>query len=96
MADKVKAALLDAKNEDMLLVAKQQRSLATDFARDLEGKYDSLEASTANTTLIRERGGVRAGMLEGDLVNGIVSMNTGIEVIKDIPSVKNLIETLMA
>ena len=45
--------------------------------------------------IIRENGGMRSGMLEGDLENGIVSLNTSIEIIKNIPSVKDLIEELM-
>ena len=96
MADEVKEVLRHAKNEDMLLVAKKQRSLSTDFARELEGRYQSKDASDENTQLIRERGGVRAGMLEGDLENGIVSMNTGLEIIKDIPTVEELILSLMS
>lgn len=96
MAENVKEALLSAKNEDMLLVAKQQRSLATAFARELEDDYTSEKASQTNTQIIRERGGVRAGMLEGDLINGIISMNTGIEIIQDIPTVQELIRDLMA
>lgn len=95
MAENVKQALLTAKNEDMLLVAKQQRSLRTDFAQSLKENYTSEDASMQNTQVIRERGGVRAGMLEGDVVNGIISLNTGIEIIQDLPSVADLIAQLM-
>lgn len=95
LASNVKEILLEAKNEDMLLVARQQRSLNTDFARSLADKYNSLETSEKNTLLIRERGGIRAGMLEGDLVNGIISMNTGIEIIKSLPTVAVLIKDMI-
>lgn len=95
MAENVKQVIVTAKNEDMLLVAKQQRSLVTDFSIKLEEKYTGDDSSIKNADIIRRRGGIRAGMLEGDLINGIVSLNTGLEVIKDIPTVKDVIEKLM-
>ena len=95
MSNKVKEQILKSKNQDMLLVAKQQRSLNTKIAVMLESKYKDLATSNENMEIIRENGGIRSGMLEGDLENGIVSLNTGIEIIKNIPSVKDLIEELM-
>ena len=95
MSNKVKEQILKSKNQDMLLVAKQQRSLNTKIAVMLESKYKDLVTSNKNMEIIRENGGMRSGMLEGDLENGIVSLNTSIEIIKNIPSVKDLIEELM-
>ena len=95
MSNKVKEQILKSKNQDMLLVAKQQRSLNTKIAVMLESKYKDLVTSNKNMEIIRENGGIRSGMLEGDLENGIVSLNTSIEIIKNIPSVKDLIEELM-
>ena len=95
MSNKVKEQILKSKNQDMLLVAKQQRSLNTKIAVMLESKYEDLVTSNENIEIIRENGGMRSGMLEGDLENGIVSLNTSIEIIKNIPSVKDLIEELM-
>ena len=95
MSNKVKEQILKSKNQDMLLVAKQQRSLNTKIAVMLESKYEDLATSNENMEIIRENGGIRSGMLEGDLKNGIISLNTSIEIIKNIPSVKDLIEELM-
>ena len=95
MSNKVKEQILKSKNQDMLLVAKQQRSLNTKIAVMLESKYEDLATSNENMEIIRENGGIRSGMLEGDLENGIISLNTSIEIIKNIPSVKDLIEELM-
>ena len=95
MSNKVKEQILKSKNQDMLLVAKQQRSLNTKIAVMLESKYKDLVTSNKNMEIIRENGGMRSGMLEGDLENVIVSLNTSIEIIKNIPSVKDLIEELM-
>ena len=95
MSNKVKEQILKSKNQDMLLVAKQQRSLNTKIAVMLESKYKDLVTSNKNMEIIRENGGMRSGMLEGDLENGIVSLNTSIEIIKNTPSVKDLIEELM-
>lgn len=95
MSNKVKEQILKSKNQDMLLVAKQQRSLNTKIAVMLESKYKDLVTSNKNMEIIRENGGIRSGMLEGDLENGIISLNTSIEIIKNIPSVKDLIEELM-
>ena len=95
MSNKVKEQILKSKNQDVLLVAKQQRSLNTKIAVMLESKYEDLVTSNENIEIIRENGGIRSGMLEGDLENGIISLNTSIEIIKNIPSVKDLIEELM-
>ena len=95
MSNKVKEQILKSKNQDMLLVAKQQRSLNTKIAVMLESKYEDLVTSNESIEIIRENGGIRSGMLEGDLENGIISLNTSIEIIKNIPSVKDLIEELM-
>ena len=95
MSNKVKEQILKSKNQDMLLVAKQQRSLNTKIAVMLESKYEDLVTSNENIEIIRENGGIRSGMLEGDLENGIISLNTSIDIIKNIPSVKDLIEELM-
>ena len=95
MSNKVKEQILKSKNQDVLLVAKQQRSLNTKIAVMLESKYEDLATSNENMEIIRENGGIRSGMLEGDLENVIISFNTSIEIIKNIPSVKDLIEELM-
>lgn len=95
MADLVKEKVLSATNQDMLLVAKQQRSLKTDFSKQLAEQYEKDPASLETFNQIREKGGMRPGMLLGDLEKGIISLNTGIEIIKDVPSVKELIESLM-
>lgn len=95
MSNKVKEQILKSKNQDMLLVAKQQRSLNIKIAVMLESKYEDLVTSNENMEITRKNGGIRSGMLEGDLKNGIISLNTSIEIIKNIPSVKDLIEELM-
>ena len=95
MADNVKQAVLAGKNESMLLVAKQQRSLDTAIAKELADKYQQDRPSAENEAVLRQIGGLRTGMLEGDLENGIATFNTGIEIIRDIPTVKELIESLM-
>ena len=95
MSNKVKEQILKSKNQDMLLVAKQQRSLNTKIAVMLESKYEDLVTSNENMEITRKNGGIRSGMLEGDLENGIISLNTSIEIIKNIPRVKDLIEELM-
>jgi len=39
-------------------------------------------------------GGYRVGMLEGNLDDGFLSVNTGVDIIKDIPTVEELITRL--
>lgn len=95
MAQAVKERVVASNNEDVLLVAQQQRSINTPLAIELAAKYVDQASSNQNMELIRQHGGLRAGMLEGDLENGTVSVNTGIEIIKDIPTVQELIHSLM-
>ena len=52
MSNKVKEQILKSKNQDMLLVAKQQRSLNTKIAVMLESKYEDLATSNENMEII--------------------------------------------
>ncbi|AIQ48590.1 hypothetical protein R70723_23765 [Paenibacillus sp. FSL R7-0273] len=88
-AHETKKAILDSGYENMELIGGTMRSILTKHAEKIQRKYENNEDTSRDVS-----GGFRIGMLEGKLDEGIVSVNTGIDVIKDIPTVKELVERL--
>ena len=66
-----------------------QRSTPHKLARELENMYK-------NGMSPKEFDGLRPGMLEGKLDEGIVSVNTAIDVITEVKSCENILKELMA
>lgn len=94
-AEIVKDTILHSGYDDMVTVSKMQRSIRTETAERLA----RLHGDKANTldldAEISALGGLRPGMLEGKIDEGIISVNTGIDIIKTIPSVQGLVDALM-
>ncbi|GAK42209.1 2-nitropropane dioxygenase NPD [Paenibacillus sp. TCA20] len=95
-ADSAKQDIINSKGSDLLLVSNMQRSTPHRFARELGENFKSAEDSTINEQKISEIGGLLPGMLLGDLDKGINSVNTAIDLIKEVKSCKEIIHELMA
>ena len=92
MSTAAKEVIIASSYEDLVFVSERQRSLKTDFALKEANRY---QAGNRNTDQeIAQAGGLRPAMLNGDIPNGIISVNTGIDMIKDIPNVATLIHNL--
>lgn len=63
---------------------------------ELAGMYNSGTSSDEVEQEINKRGGLRIGMLDGKISEGIISVNTAIDVIKEKKTVKGIVDELMA
>ena len=98
MADSVKQMLVDSNADDLLLfrtLPAYYRSLPTPLANRLLAMSESGAPREAIAQEMNGGIGMRRGMLEGDLERGYISVGNGINHIKEIRSVKALIDDLM-
>lgn len=95
-SEEAKQDIINSKSEDLLLVSGVQRSTPTTSAVELAGMYNSGTSSDEVEQEINKRGGLRIGMLDGKISEGIISVNTAIDVIKEKKTVKGIIDELMA
>lgn len=91
----VKEKILVSGYDDMVSVSRMQRSIRTRTADRLAALFADKDNTLDLDGEIGALGGLRPGMLEGKMDEGIVSVNTGIDVIRSIPSVRRLVDELM-
>lgn len=96
MAETIKQAIVEATHDDLVVLSATRRSLKTPFALKLAQKYQKDKNTKEINNEIKKNGGLRPGMLEGNLEKGVVSINSGIDGIIDIPSVGELITSLIS
>lgn len=94
-AELVKKLIVDSTNEDLIFVSNNQRAIKTEFAKQVASQYQQDHDGNKANAIISEQGGLRGAMLEGKINQGIISVNTGIEQIKSISSVKTIVDELM-
>lgn len=88
-----KQLIISAGVGDMVLVAPNQRSVRNQKMDELAAEFQKGSKTTFAKT--REMGGTKTAMLDGRLKDGEISVSTGIDLIKDCPSVASLIDRLM-
>lgn len=91
----VKQKILQSGYADILAVSPIQRSIHTLTAEKLAQQFADKNNQQDLDEVIAKLGGLRPAMLEGKLDEGIISVNTGIDIIQDIPSVAQLVHQLM-
>ena len=94
MASAAKDLMLRSDYKDLVFVSATQRSIATSFARRMSEQFEK-DHQTDTDKIIAQAGGLRPAMLDGNIEQGIISVNTGVGLIKDIPTVETLIQRLM-
>ena len=57
--------------------------------------YNSGKSTDKVEQEINKRGGLRTGMLDGKISEGIISVNTAIDMIKEKKTVKEIVDELM-
>lgn len=95
-SEEAKQDIINSKSEDLLLVSGLQRSTPTKSAVELAQMYKSGRSTGEVEQEINKRGGLRIGMLDGEVSKGIISVNTAIDTIKEKKTVKGIIDELMA
>lgn len=97
-AENVKQMIVDATAEDLLMfrtLPAYYRSLPTKLANEIV-EMDQQGASREETAkMMAGTSGMRIGMLEGNITDGYISVGTGISPIKEIKSVKEVVDSLM-
>lgn len=94
-AQLTKDAIVSSGYKNIVFASALQRSIRT---RTADRLAEMLKDPTVDINLdaeISRLGGCRPAMLQGKIDEGIISVNTGIDVIRDIPSVSHLIQELM-
>lgn len=94
-AENVKQLMVNSGYDDVLAVSNIQRSIRTPMAEKLAAQYQDPSNTQDMNAVIAQQGGLRPAMRLGELDNGIVSVNTGVDIIKTVPSVADLIQDLM-
>ncbi|MCM3512245.1 NAD(P)H-dependent flavin oxidoreductase [Carnobacterium inhibens] len=97
-AENVKQMIVDATAEDLLLfrtAPAYYRSLPTKLANNLVEMDEQNVDPKEIAKVMGLSGALRFGMLEGNTVDGIISTGTGITAIKEIKTVKEVIDNLM-
>lgn len=94
-AQSVKDRIVSSGYDDMAFVSPVQRSIRTRTADQLAGLLQDRHSALDLDGEIRKLGGLRPGMLLGQMDEGIISVNTGIDIIQSIPSVQELVNSLL-
>lgn len=91
-----KQAIIDADGTDLIYVDANERSLPTDYAMQLNKRLVSGEDTKTIAADIHRNGGLRPAMYEGNLNSGIISVNTGIGIIRSELTCAEIVRSLMA
>ncbi|MFJ7649170.1 NAD(P)H-dependent flavin oxidoreductase [Lysinibacillus sp. NPDC097279] len=94
-ADETKQDIIKSTGTDLILVSNTQRSTPNHFAKTLEKMRQNGSTSDEIDSLIAQSGGLLPGMRKGNSHEGIVSVNTAIDRIKEIKSVQQIVDELM-
>lgn len=94
-AQVTKDAIVSSGYKNIVFASALQRSIRTRTADRLAGMLEDPTVDINLDAEISRLGGCRPAMLQGKIDEGIISVNTGIDVIRDIPSVSHLIQKLM-
>lgn len=95
-SDACKQDIIQTKAKDLVFVSGTQRSTPHTFAQKLARMYEDGMSTAELDEKINQIDGLRPGMLEGRLEDGIVSVNTAIDLIKEVKSCEDIVQELMA
>lgn len=91
-----KQEIIRSKGTDLLLVSSIHRSVPNRAAQEFEYQYRNGMPSDEVEKKVSESGGLRTGMLEGKMDEGIVTVNTAIDLITRVKSCEEIVNELMA
>lgn len=95
-SDTAKQDIIRSKAKDLVFVSSTQRSTPHKFAQELERLFKNGMSSEELDEKINQVDGLRPGMLEGKLDDGIISANTAIDLINEVKSCESIVKELMA
>lgn len=94
-ASSTKEKIVNGHFSDMGLVSHDQRSLLNKPMQQLATNYQLYNDGIKNDEIISKAGGLLPGMRLGKIDTGVISTNTGIDLIKKQTSVQQIIKELM-
>ncbi|UPO90758.1 nitronate monooxygenase [Niallia sp. Man26] len=96
VSELTKKDIINSKGSDLLFISASQRSTAHKFSKELAEFYKDGVPSAELDKKASQNGGLRTGMLEGNLDKGIISVNTAIDLITEVKSCRDIIIEVMA
>ena len=96
VSDVTKQEIIRSKGAELILVSSFQRSIPNKAAREFADLYRNGIPSNKVDKKISEKGGLRSGMLEGKMDEGIISVNTAIDLITEVKRCEDIVKELMA
>src|SRR6218665_247991 len=97
-ADNVKQLILDHTASDLLIFKTNPayyRSIPTPYSQELLAMDEAGKTRDEIADKMYSEQGLKVGMLDGDLENGYITVGNGLSYIKNIRSVKEVVEDLM-
>lgn len=95
-ADQTKEDIINSRGSDLILVSDTQRSTPNHYAKKLAELRQNGSTSEEIDEIINQASGLLPGMRKGDGNKGIVSVNTAIDSIKEVKTVQEIVNELMA
>ncbi|MDY1545124.1 MULTISPECIES: NAD(P)H-dependent flavin oxidoreductase [Lactiplantibacillus] len=90
-----KQAILRGKYSEMVLISHDQRALINTFTKKLATDYAQHHDGQKNDLSVSNRGGLLPGMRLGKCETDVISVNTGIDLIRSCGSVQQIVKDLM-
>ncbi|UQS87324.1 nitronate monooxygenase [Nicoliella spurrieriana] len=94
LAASAKRLIIQSKSGDLIDVSAKLRSINTAKAKRLNRAFTNADSNVDVNAEIKKMGGMKRGMLDGEIDDGIVSVNTKIDSINQERSVAELMVTL--
>lgn len=93
-AKQTKEKIIASGYDDLVLVSNQQRSIDTRVAEKISQIYHDPNNEINTDVEVNKLGGLKPAMLDGNIDQGIISVNTGIDIITNVPTVSELVQQL--
>ena len=96
LSDNSKADIVTAKSTDLVFIGQGTRALKNAFVEELIGMMKAGTPANEIMARIATPEGEKPGLLKGDRSRAIMSVNTAVDLIRDVKSCEEIVQELMA